>query len=189
MCFYVFFPSPEKLTFGCGKGIFFHSFWPTSLKHTSFCREFNCVYRKIAKKTIFHLSKEKKNTKPQTIVYKRKFCNFFKNISIHFFFFFNSKNGLFCAVRLSFVNEIKISILLYLWNCMASSFFRRAPKKSYIFYANRFLYVLRKNLETNYVWDLMVYIVCLEYFSLRWIIKKNSEGRSPEMRIEISSRC
>ena len=52
LCFDVFFPSPEKLTFGCTKWIFSHSFWPRWLKHASFCREFNCLYIKASKKTI-----------------------------------------------------------------------------------------------------------------------------------------
>ena len=56
--------------------------------------------------------------------------------------------------------------------------FGRAAKK-HIFYANRFLYILQKKSRNKllYVWNLMIHIVCVECFSLRWIIKIIFLGR------------
>ena len=83
MCFDMFFPSPEKLTFGCKKCIFSSSFGPRWLKHTSFCREFNCQQRRVLQKKYFpSVSIKKNNTKPQTIAKSVKFWIFFS--TFHF---------------------------------------------------------------------------------------------------------
>ena len=68
----VFFPSPEKLTFGGRKGIFSHSFSHTRLKCTSFCREFNRTYNKKFQKNHFPSVSRNNNTKLQTIGQNRK---------------------------------------------------------------------------------------------------------------------
>ena len=108
----VFFLSPEKLTFGFGKSIFSHSFWPTWLKQTSFCREFNCVYSKIAQTIIFHLFAEKNNTKPKPIASKRKIWSIFFLNRFFFILFFKNSKRLFCAAHQAFVNPKKKIIIM-----------------------------------------------------------------------------
>ena len=49
--------------------------------------------------------------------------------------------------------------------------FQHGSKKRVFSIQIVFFTVYRKSLETNYVLDLMIHIVCLECFSLRWIIK------------------
>ena len=57
--------------------------------------------------------------------------------------------------------------MFYLWNCRRCIFLKRRIFSMQIV----FFTFYRKNLETNYVWNLMIHMVCLEYVSLRWIIK------------------
>ena len=108
---------------------------------------------KMAQKTIFHLFAEKIHKTTNDFVKTQNF----EKIFFYILFFKNSKNGLFCAMHLAFVNEIKISILLYLWNCSrTSSFFHRAPKKLIFSMQIIFFTYYGKSLETNYVWDLRI---------------------------------
>ena len=73
--------------------------------------------------------------------------------------FKNWRNWECDALLLVFVNEIKLLILSYLWNC----------KRRCIFCI--FVAFSCKSLETNIFWQLMIIILCLKRFSLRWIIK------------------
>ena len=74
-------------------------------------------------------------------------------------FFRNFKNWKLCALRLVFVNEIKLSILFYLWNCRRRCIFRRAPPKN-IFSMQIVLFTFyRKSLDTSYEWE-RIYFSC-----------------------------
>ena len=78
----------KSYTFGCGKGIFSHSFRPTRLKHTSFCMEFSRAYNKVFPKNILYLF-------PEIISQNYKQLNenvkFEKNIYIFFYTLFFKK--------------------------------------------------------------------------------------------------
>ena len=178
LCFNLFFPSPEKLHFFCKKCIFSHSFWPRWLKQTLFYREFNYLHSIVLSFSTFHLFPVKTTQNKQTITWKRKICKKTwkhkickkNNIFPYTLFFLNFKNGKLCALHLVFVNEIKSSILFYLWNCRRRCIFCRAPINRIFSMQIVFFTFYRKNLETNYVWGLMIHISCLEQFYLRWIL-------------------
>ena len=86
----VFFPSREKLTFGCKKCIFSHTFWPRFFKNTSFCREFNLPIEQRSLKKYFPSVYIKKNTKPQKVHKNVIFWKKKKNST----FYLKKKNGI-----------------------------------------------------------------------------------------------
>ena len=74
-------------------------------------------------------------------------------------------------MRIAFRNEIK-SYICYICEIVGEDAFSGGPLKTYVFYANSFFRVYGKNLKTNYVYNLMIHMFCLERFSLRWIINE-----------------
>ena len=76
-------------------------------------------------------------------------------------------------MHLVFVNEMKSTILFYLWNCRRSIFCRASLKRTFSDFSSQIVFFTfyRQSLETDYVWDLMIYIFCLERIYLRLLIK------------------
>ena len=133
--------SSVALALGCKKCLFSHSFWPRWLKQISFYRELNYLHSKNFSFSVFCLFPVKKK----------------KKLNFYILFFKHFKNWHLCALRLVFVNEIKSSILFYLWNCRRRCIFRRAIQKRIFSMQIVFLKFYRKSLKQT-IFDTSWYI-------------------------------
>ena len=128
---------------------------PRWLKKPQFYRELNFLdpYRRSF--SIFHLFPVK-TINIYIYAWKREILE--KKINL-ILFFNNLKNEISCSApslcKLNTIIHLVLSIKL-----KEKIDFLQDPQKAYIFYAYRFLYVLQKSLETNYVRDLMILIFC-----------------------------
>ena len=136
----------------------------------------DCLDRHISSFYVFNLVPGKKTQhKRKNVTLKLFLYTFFKTS-----LFKNSKNLECDALLLVFVNEIIIK-KSYICELECEDAFSAGPTKSLYFPSKTVFFTFyRKSLETNFYWQLIIIILCLKHFSLRWIIKDFLSDPSPK---------